>query len=95
MLFLNPVCVVLSPFPLSFSLSQLLDETLKAARTVASFSRPVIETAKEAVNVAGETTLAEGLRFERRAFWAGFALADQKEGMGAFVDKRKPEWKHE
>ncbi len=50
--------------------------------------------AKEAVERAYETTLSEGLRFERRLFHSTFALDDQKEGMRAFVDKRKPDWKH-
>jgi len=50
--------------------------------------------AKETINRAYETTLAEGIRFERRVFHAMFATADQKEGMDAFVEKRKPEFKH-
>jgi len=50
--------------------------------------------AKEAVNRAYETTLAEGIRFERRLFHACFALEDQKEGMAAFVEKRKPRFRH-
>ena len=58
-------------------------------------SRPVAMMAKEAVNRAYETTLAEGVRFERRLFQSMFAIADQKEGMQAFMAKRKAEWKGE
>ena len=67
---------------------------MKTAETIASMSLPIAMMAKETVNRAYETTLAEGIRFERRVFHAMFATADQKEGMGAFVDKRKPEFKH-
>lgn len=66
----------------------LLPEALAVAATVAGMSKPVAMMAKEAVNRAFETTLAEGVRFERRLFHAVFATADQKEGMSAFVDKR-------
>jgi enoyl-CoA hydratase len=66
----------------------LLTEAIAAASTIAGFSAPVAMIAKEAVNRAFETTLAEGIRFERRIFQATFAMADQKEGMGAFLDKR-------
>ena len=69
-------------------LADLLDETMKAADKIASFSLPAVMMAKEAVNRSYETTLAEGLRFERRVFHSMFALDDQKEGMAAFVDKR-------
>ena len=72
----------------------LLDEALKAAAKIADFSLPAVMMAKEAVNRAYETTLAEGVRFERRLFHATFALADQKEGMAAFVEKRKPAFKN-
>jgi len=68
----------------------LLVEALKVAQTIASMSRPAVLTAKEAVNRAFETTLAEGVKFERRVFYALFATKDQKEGMAAFVEKRKP-----
>jgi enoyl-CoA hydratase len=68
----------------------LLEEVLKAAVKIADFSRPSVMMAKEAVNRAYETTLAEGLRFERRLFHSLFALDDQKEGMAAFAEKRKP-----
>jgi enoyl-CoA hydratase len=66
----------------------LLEEALKAAETIASMSLPVVMVTKESVNRAYETTLAEGIRFERRVFHALFATADQKEGMAAFVEKR-------
>jgi enoyl-CoA hydratase len=69
---------------------QLLDEALAAAQRIASLSQPVVMMAKEAVNRAFETTLAEGVRFERRLFHSTFATEDQKEGMAAFVEKRKP-----
>jgi enoyl-CoA hydratase len=69
-------------------LASLMDEAMKAAETIASMSLPALMTAKEAVNVAFESTLAEGLRFERRTFHALFATQDQKEGMAAFIEKR-------
>jgi enoyl-CoA hydratase len=69
---------------------KLLEETMKAATQIASKSLPVAMMTKEAVDRADETSLAEGLRFERRLFHALFALDDQKEGMQAFIDKRKP-----
>jgi enoyl-CoA hydratase len=69
---------------------QLLDETLKAAATIASFSLPTVMMVKESVNRAFESSLTEGLLFERRVFHATFATQDQKEGMAAFVEKRKP-----
>jgi enoyl-CoA hydratase len=69
---------------------ELVEEALKAAAKIADFSLPSVMMAKEAVNRAFETTLAEGLRFERRLFHSLFALEDQKEGMAAFAEKRKP-----
>lgn len=69
---------------------KLLEETLSIAHEIASYSLPVVMKVKESVNRAFETSLAEGLLFERREFHSTFALADQKEGMKAFVDKRKP-----
>jgi enoyl-CoA hydratase len=69
-------------------LANLLDEALKAAETIAAMSLPSVLAAKEAVNRAFETSLAEGVRFERRVFHSLFATADQKEGMAAFVQKR-------
>jgi enoyl-CoA hydratase len=69
-------------------LANLLDEAIKTADTIASMSLPSVMAAKEAVNVAFETSLAEGVRFERRVFHSMFATADQKEGMAAFIAKR-------
>ncbi|HXH04430.1 MAG TPA: enoyl-CoA hydratase [Candidatus Competibacteraceae bacterium] len=74
--------------------AELLDEALKVAAKIASLSRPAVYAVKEAVNVAYETALAEGLRFERRAFAATFASADCAEGMQAFIEKRKPVFRH-
>jgi enoyl-CoA hydratase len=73
--------------------ASLMDETMKAAEKIASFSQPIAAMAKESVNRAYETTLSEGLRFERRMFHAMFATEDQKEGMAAFAEKRKPVFK--
>jgi enoyl-CoA hydratase len=70
--------------------ADLVDEAVKTAEKIAGFSRPAVFMVKEAVNRAYETTLAEGIRFERRLFQAAFATADQKEGMDAFANKRKP-----
>jgi len=69
-------------------LANLLEEAIKTADTIASMSLPSVLAAKEAVNVAFETSLAEGVRFERRVFHSMFATADQKEGMAAFIAKR-------
>jgi len=73
---------------------QLMSEAMDAARAIAGMSRPAAMLNKEAVNRAFETTLAEGIRFERRIFHSSFAMEDQKEGMSAFAEKRKAEWKH-
>ncbi len=73
---------------------QLLEETLKAAKTIAGFSLPVLMMTKEAVNRAFESSLNEGLLFERRVFHASFGLEDQKEGMNAFAEKRKAVFKN-
>jgi enoyl-CoA hydratase len=75
-------------------LANLMDEAMKAAETIASMSLPSVLSAKEAVNRAFETSLAEGVLFERRVFHALFATQDQKEGMAAFVEKRPPAFKH-
>jgi enoyl-CoA hydratase len=75
-------------------LANLMDEAMKVAETIASMSLPSVMTAKEAVNRAFEGSLAEGVVFERRVFQALFATDDQKEGMKAFVEKRKPVWKN-
>ena len=71
----------------------LLFEAMTAARKIAAQSVPIVMMTKETVNRAYETTLTEGIRFERRVFHAMFATEDQKEGMAAFSEKRKPEFK--
>jgi enoyl-CoA hydratase len=71
-------------------LASLMEEALKTAETIAGMSLPVTMIAKESVNRAFESSLAEGIRFERRVFHSLFATADQKEGMAAFVEKRPP-----
>jgi enoyl-CoA hydratase len=73
-----------------FPTDKLIEETLAAAQVIASYSLPVIMMVKESINRAYESSLAEGLLFERRSFHASFALDDQKEGMAAFTEKRKP-----
>jgi enoyl-CoA hydratase len=75
-------------------LANLLEEAMKAAETIANLSRPAVMIAKEAVNRAYETTLSEGIRFERRVFHSLFATEDQKEGMAAFAEKRTAQFKH-
>jgi len=72
---------------------ELMAETMKTAEKIAGFSRPALMMVKETVNRAFETTLSEGLRFERRVFHASFATEDQKEGMAAFAEKRAPQFK--
>ncbi len=72
---------------------KLVEEAIKVAGEIANLSSVSVTMAKESVNRAYETTLAEGVRFERRLFHATFALEDQKEGMAAFVEKRKPQFK--
>ena len=73
---------------------KLLEEALAAATRIASYSQPIVMMAKETVNRAQETSLAEGARFERRVFLAMFATEDQKEGMKAFIEKRKPDFRN-
>jgi enoyl-CoA hydratase len=73
---------------------KLLEEALATAEKIASYSLPVAMMVKESINRAYEGSLAEGMLFERRAFHASFALDDQKEGMAAFSEKRKPEFKN-
>ncbi|MEQ8177106.1 MAG: enoyl-CoA hydratase [Amphiplicatus sp.] len=73
---------------------ELHAEALKIAKQIASFSRPIVMLTKESVNRAYETTLSEGVRFERRVFHSVFGLEDQKEGMAAFIEKRKPAFKN-
>jgi len=74
--------------------ADVLDEAIKAAEAIASKSKPVAMVAKEAVNAAFESGLAQGIVFERRIFHSLFATQDQKEGMEAFSEKRAPEFKH-
>ena len=73
---------------------KLVEEAMAAAEKIASYSLPVVMMIKESINRAYESTLSEGVLFERRLFHAAFALDDQKEGMAAFVEKRKPKFKH-
>ena len=73
---------------------KLIEEAFAAAAQIAEFSLPSVMMAKESVNRAFESPLAEGMLFERRLFHALFATEDQKEGMAAFVEKRKPNFKH-
>jgi enoyl-CoA hydratase len=73
---------------------KLLDEAFAIAERIAAMSQPIAMMVKESVNRAFETTLAEGVRFERRLFHSTFATEDQKEGMAAFVAKRKPAFKN-
>lgn len=75
-------------------LAELQGEAMKTAEKIAAMSRPIAMLVKEAINRAFETTLAEGIRFERRMFHAVFATEDQKEGMGAFAEKRKPHFRN-
>src|SRR5438552_4918792 len=74
--------------------ANLLEEAMKIAETIAAMSLPAVLAAKEAVNRAFETSLAEGVRFERRMFHSLFATNDQKEGMAAFVEKRVPKFEN-
>lgn len=73
---------------------KLMESALEIGTQIAGMSRPAAAACKECVNVALESSLAEGLRYERRSFWATFATHDQKEGMSAFMEKRKPAFKH-
>jgi enoyl-CoA hydratase len=75
-------------------LEKLMDEALAVADKVANYSLPVVMMIKESINRAYETSLAEGTLYERRVFQSQFALEDQKEGMAAFVEKRKPVFKN-
>src|SRR6267142_1052410 len=75
-------------------LAKLMEEAMAVAEKIAGYSLPVVMMVKEAVNRAYESTLAEGVHFERRLFHAAFALDDQKEGMAAFLEKRKPTFKN-
>ena len=75
-------------------LADLVEESVKLAAEIAEKSRPALYMVKEAVNRAFESSLADGVRFERRLFHGAFALEDQREGMQAFLEKRAPRWKH-
>jgi enoyl-CoA hydratase len=75
-------------------LQKLMDEALSVAEKIAGCSLPVVMMIKESINRAYETSLAEGVLFERRVFQSQFALEDQKEGMAAFLEKRKPNFKN-
>ncbi len=75
-------------------LADLLDEAVKLAEAIAEKSQPIVTMAKEAVDVAYETALAEGLRFEKRSFYGTFATADRSEGMNAFAEKRTANFTH-
>jgi enoyl-CoA hydratase len=75
-------------------LDKLMEEALAVAEKIAGYSLPVVMMIKESVNRAYETTLSEGVLFERRVFHSQFGLEDQKEGMAAFLEKRKPSFKH-
>jgi enoyl-CoA hydratase len=77
-----------------FPAEQLLPEAMKIAERIASLSPVAVQMAKQAVNRSYETTLSEGLRFERRVFHSMFALEDQKEGMAAFSEKRQPAFRN-
>jgi enoyl-CoA hydratase len=74
--------------------ASLMDEAMKVADVIANLSLPSVLAAKESVNAAFESSLAEGMRFERRIFHSLFATDDQKEGMKAFIEKRPPAWKN-
>ena len=76
-------------------LAQLREEALKVAEKISQMSMPIVMMAKESVNRSYESTLAEGMRFERRLFHSAFATEDQKEGMAAFVEKRKANFKNQ
>lgn len=75
-------------------LADLVPEALKAAQAIAGLSLPIVMMTKETVNRSYETTLAEGIRFERRLFHSMFATHDQKEGMAAFIEKRPAKFEH-
>ena len=75
-------------------LERLMDEALGVAEKIAGYSAPVVMMIKESINRAYETTLGEGVLFERRLFHSQFALEDQKEGMAAFLEKRKPNFRN-
>ena len=73
---------------------ELEEKAVEMAEKIASYSRPVVAIAKETVNLANNVGLDQGVKQEKRNFHATFALEDRREGMTAFAEKRKPEWKH-
>lgn len=75
-------------------LDDLMDEAIATAQKICKLSQPVVMICKESVNRAYETTLAEGVRFERRLFHSTFSTEDKSEGMAAFIEKREPQFKH-
>jgi enoyl-CoA hydratase len=77
------------------ALDKLMDEALAAALTICDFSQIAVMAAKESINRSFESGLSDGVMFERRMFHATFATTDQKEGMDAFVNKRKPQFRHQ
>ncbi|HAP13827.1 MAG TPA: enoyl-CoA hydratase, partial [Afipia sp.] len=77
-----------------FPADKLMEEVLAIAEKIASMSQPAVAMAKSAVNRALETPLAEGMNVEGDLFHATFALEDRSEGMAAFIEKRKPNFKH-
>jgi len=78
-----------------YPVEETLPKAIECAEKIASFSQPAVMIAKEATNMAYETGMQQGLFYELRAFWSTFATHDQKEGMGAFAEKRKPVFKDE
>jgi enoyl-CoA hydratase len=77
------------------SADQLMTEVMSAAKTISEMSLPILMMVKESINAAYETSLSEGIHLERRLFHAAFATEDQKEGMAAFIEKRKADFKHQ
>ncbi|XP_066600816.1 probable enoyl-CoA hydratase, mitochondrial [Prorops nasuta] len=78
-----------------FPADKVVDEAIKLGEKISSHSQLTVAMAKDAVNTAYETTLQQGLNYEKKMFWGTFATADQKEGMSAFAEKRKPNFKNE
>ncbi len=76
------------------AVDDLMEDAVATAAKIAKLSQPVVMMAKESVNRAYESTLAEGVRFERRLFHSTFSTEDRSEGMAAFVEKREPQFKH-
>jgi enoyl-CoA hydratase len=74
---------------------RLIEEAMSAAKTIAGMSLPIVMMVKESINASYESSLSEGIRFERRLFHATFATEDQKEGMKAFLEKRPAKFKHQ